>query len=382
MKPQPCLSWDEAPALIKVAILDILGPRVPILDSVPDVPKTHGYVYLTFFCALWRRGAKRFAYIGKKSAKADLFYRGTGQRGEFEEACAECPPCDTVKVFLGVVPRGRPLSRLEFALQRRVGIPDAGTDADIDHHIWLNRYAYGGDNWTHMTPEQRSAGGKITGPIAGRRAVESGNLARIASAGGKIGGKITGKIAGKINGAKTGPAAMANMKRRLTDLRSTNDPEFWSRFAASIGLPLVPAPAGWKTQSNATRFGFDIAPDMVVVPVGVPAPHRDQRSGAKKNAWMLALYERGVSTFAQCVEDRARLYPGDKGYGSPNGAKNGLSRESLRGLFSICCPETGRVLRGPGSDQPTLRHTGAGWRRGRVVSRGPYGLPGGPLLSP
>lgn len=383
--PQECMSWADAPALVKVTILDILGPRVPILDSMPDVPKTHGYLYLIVFLPLWRRGAKRFAYIGKKSKAADMTYRGSGRRGEFHEALEECPPADTLKVFLGVFPRGRNLSRMEHLIQRKVGIPEAGEGDNIDHPIWLNRYAYGGDKWQHMTFEQRVG---INKAIAERERVDSAYRARmyaIRSAGGrhtgKANGKIRGPVLGRIYGAKNGPAAVANMQRRSTILAASNDRGYSERLAAEVGLPLIPPPAGWGTQKNAARNGFDIADNAIIIPVAIAQPTATSRSGAKKNLWQETLYRRGASTFAQCAADRRQLYPGDQSYGTSNGARQALSRDSLGGWFSICCPETGRVVRGPGSDQETLRWVNGRWLRGRVCSLGPYShllLPGGP----
>ena len=342
--PQECMSWDDCPALAKVTILDILGPRVSILDSMPDVPPTHGYVYLIFFLPLWRRGEKRFAYIGKKSHQADMTYRGSGSRDEFRQAVIECAPHECVKVFLGVYPRGRNLSRMEHLIQRKVGIPEAGERDDIDHPVWLNRFAYGGSKWNDLTREQLIA---------------------------------NGKIGGKIGGRKNGPAAATNMSRLQADLRSSHDPSFWER----IPLPPNVVPPGWEKQSNGSRYGIDIPEQAVIVPVARPAPNGPGNevtlSSSKMARVLMTIYGRSPPTFAEHCADLRAEFPAPDKYGSLSGAKAGVTRDCRKGLFSLV--HEGRVILGPGGPEsdchdPRLSWTPArGWRRGRVVSRGPYG---------
>ncbi len=61
---------------------------------------------------------------------------------------------------------------------------------------WADHFGY--ERGTHYTLMRKHA--STGGKIGGRKNVESGQLASVASKGGKIGGKITGKITGKVAG--------------------------------------------------------------------------------------------------------------------------------------------------------------------------------------
>lgn len=388
MKPVPCVSWDDTPARIKVEILRILGPRVPILDHVPDVPPTHGYVFLVLFGALWRRGDRRFAYIGKKSEKADLYYRGSGRRGEFQRALEECPPQDTYKVFLGVYPRGRQLSRMEFAFQKRVGIPEAGVSDDIDHDVWLNRYAYGGDKWQHQTYEQRRATCRMlaererTDPEfrANQQARRSATCKMLAErertdpefrAKQQAARRATFKIIGKITGKITGPAAAENMFRRQATLIASHDPRHWD----DLPYPVVQIPPGWEQNKNAARSGFDIPDDALIVPVARPY---QTFSNSKAAGIMDLIYRRATPPTLDQHRDEFRQFCVDHGFYVGRAAA-ALRRNARKGLFAVV--HNGAVILGPGgpeSPQHDPRLTWSperGWMRGRLLSGGPYGYP-------
>lgn len=356
------LMLADLPPSIADFIAKLLEPAGVLTWGEPVIPEGHGYIYAQVCLPLLTTDASHFGYIGSRSSRKDFrTYPGSSTHEDCIASLDTYPPDEWVRICLGIYPC-KNLARMEKMAQRALGIRKEWKDPE--HLSWWNKIVFGG-NYYALTQDSTLQRQKI---VRWNNSPEGrAHLARLHA-------DPQHREWSAKSGRLTGPAAA----RRMTDRRRslTHDPHFWDW----LSLPLNQRPERWFAQRNASRYGFDIPDDAVVVPVSRPT---DQGRG-RKPGWcpdnkmcrvLLTLYARGAPpSFAEHKTDLRAEFSAPDRYGSTTSAKAGITRDCRKGLFALVCPDTGRVILGPGSDDDHLtwsRETG--WRRGRVRSLGPYG---------
>ena len=216
-----------------------------------------------------------------------------------------------------------------------------GLEWDIIKRPHLAKHGYTREQYMEEFPlakicsEEFSKGHSESGKIGGKKSVESGHLASVASKGGKVGGKIAGKIAvksgqivalGKVQGQKNVDSG------HLENLRT---PEHQSKAAKAAGQKN-------KDSGHISRLGED-----------VEAHKKTQQTNIKNGLWIdpsektdLQLYRQEVKNYTYQKANHSLIpliethFPGsgndiDHEYSVYDGFKNRILPEIV-GSYKNC----------------------------------------------
>jgi hypothetical protein len=228
-----------------------------------------------------------------------------------------------IKVCVGVAENGAPLIALEEALQIKAGV--RRTREDPMHRDWLNVVAHGGGagkGATLWTKEQQK---------------------RISSLGGRINGRRTSRL------YRTDTDAAARM--------DAADMQMWRNEYPH--LPTVLSYEAKKSKGAAPKGDWHI--------VAVSRPEAMNPECPRGLRLRRAYRCDTARQFGEAYAADQQLHVGG---GSPGKCLGFMARV---GVIALVCPDTGRVVLGPGMEDERLRHQGGRWMRGRVRSLGPYG---------